>query len=55
MIAFGDMPNDLDFLRAAGAGIAVANAHPDVARHADACAPSNAEDGVAQFLEALLF
>lgn len=46
--AFGDMPNDLPMLRWAGAGVAVANAHPMVLAEADLVCPSNDEDGVAQ-------
>ncbi len=54
VVAFGDMPNDLAMLRWAGTGVAVANAHPDVLAAADAVTASNAEDGVAAFVEALL-
>ncbi len=50
VIAFGDMPNDLDMLRWAGHGVAVAGAHPDVLRAADEVAPGNDEDGVARVL-----
>ena len=41
-------------LRWAGTGVAVANAHPDVLAAADAVTASNADDGVAAYLEALL-
>jgi Cof subfamily protein (haloacid dehalogenase superfamily) len=54
VIAFGDMPNDLPMLRFAGHGVAVANAHPLVLAAADHITASNAEDGVAQVIEALL-
>lgn len=54
VVAFGDMPNDLAMLRWAGTGVAVANAHPDVLAAADAVTASNADDGVAAYLEALL-
>ncbi|WP_199430802.1 HAD family hydrolase [Qaidamihabitans albus] len=50
-IAFGDMPNDLEMLRWAGHGVAVANAHPDVLDAADEVTAPNSEDGVAQVLE----
>ena len=50
-IAFGDMPNDLDMLRWAGHGVAMANAHPEVLAVADEVTGPNSEDGVAQVLE----
>jgi len=53
-VAFGDMPNDLDMLRWAGRGLAVANAHPVVLEAADAVVGANDEDGVAAELERLL-
>lgn len=52
-VAFGDMPNDLDMLRWAGRGLAVANAHEVVRAAADAVVGSNDEDGVAGELELL--
>jgi HAD superfamily hydrolase (TIGR01484 family) len=51
VIAFGDMPNDLEMLRWAGHGVAMANAHPDVLAAADEITAPNTEDGVAQVLE----
>jgi hydroxymethylpyrimidine pyrophosphatase-like HAD family hydrolase len=51
VIAFGDMPNDVDMLRWAGHGVAVANAHPAVRAVADEITAPNTEDGVAQVLE----
>lgn len=51
VIAFGDMPNDLEMLRWAGHGVAMANAHPEVLRSADEVTAPNSEDGVAQVLE----
>jgi hydroxymethylpyrimidine pyrophosphatase-like HAD family hydrolase len=50
-IAFGDMPNDLEMLRWAGHGVAMANAHPAVLKVADEITAPNSEDGVAQVLE----
>jgi hydroxymethylpyrimidine pyrophosphatase-like HAD family hydrolase len=54
VIAFGDMPNDLEMLRWAGRSYAMANAHPEVFAAADEVAPSNDEDGVAAVLETML-
>jgi Cof subfamily protein (haloacid dehalogenase superfamily) len=51
VVAFGDMPNDLDMLVWAGLGVAVANAHPDVLAAADEITASNDDDGVAMVLE----
>lgn len=51
VIAFGDMPNDVEMLRWAGHGVAMANGHPDVLASADEIAAPNTEDGVAQVLE----
>lgn len=51
VIAFGDMPNDIEMLRWAGHGVAVANAHPVVLETADEVTAPNSEDGVAQVLE----
>jgi HAD superfamily hydrolase (TIGR01484 family) len=53
VVAFGDMPNDLDMLAWAGHSVAVANAHPDVLAIADEITPSNDDDGVAEVLERL--
>ncbi|KID32220.1 HAD family hydrolase [Prauserella rugosa] len=50
-IAFGDMPNDVEMLRWAGHGVAVANAHPTVLDVADEVTAPHHEDGVAQVLE----
>jgi Cof subfamily protein (haloacid dehalogenase superfamily) len=54
VVAFGDMPNDVEMLRWAGTGYAVGNAHPMVLTAADARAPSIEDDGVALVLEELL-
>jgi Cof subfamily protein (haloacid dehalogenase superfamily) len=53
-IAFGDGENDLELLEWAGFGIAVANADESLKARAAWIAPSAAEEGVAQVLEALL-
>ncbi|MFP5347826.1 MAG: HAD family hydrolase [Actinomycetes bacterium] len=54
VVAFGDMPNDLEMLGWAGRGYAMANGHPEVLAAADAIAPPCDEDGVAQVIEELL-
>jgi hydroxymethylpyrimidine pyrophosphatase-like HAD family hydrolase len=54
VVAFGDMPNDVPLLEAAGLGVAVRNAHAEVLEIADEVTASNDEDGVAVFLEGLL-
>jgi hydroxymethylpyrimidine pyrophosphatase-like HAD family hydrolase len=51
VVAFGDMPNDLEMLRWAGHGVAMGNAHPALREVADEVTASNAEDGVAIVLE----
>ena len=51
VIAFGDMPNDVEMLGWAGHGVAMANAHPAVLRAADEVTGPAGEDGVAQVLE----
>ena len=50
-LAIGDDWNDIEMLRTAGLGVAVANAHPDVLAIADAVVPSVADDGVAVAFE----
>lgn len=49
-MAFGDYPNDLEMLRQAGFGYAMANSHPDLLAAAKYRAPSNEDDGVMQVL-----
>jgi len=49
-VAVGDSGNDLDLIGAAGLGVAVANAVPDVLAAAALVAPSVAECGVADLL-----
>lgn len=51
VVAFGDMPNDLEMLRWAGHGVAMGNAHPALLEVADEVTASNAEDGLALVLE----
>lgn len=54
VVATGDAPNDLPMLAWAGTSYAVANAHPEVLDIASHVIPSNAEEGVAQMIEAVL-
>lgn len=54
VMAFGDMPNDLEMLTWAAHGYAMAGGHPAVARAVGRLAPPFEEDGVAQVIEALL-
>jgi hydroxymethylpyrimidine pyrophosphatase-like HAD family hydrolase len=51
VVAFGDMPNDVDMLRWAGHGVTMGNAHPSVVSVADEVTAPNTEDGVALVLE----
>ena len=53
-LAFGDYLNDLELLQQAGVAVAMANAHPRIAKTADFIAPSNSEQGVLQVLRTLL-
>lgn len=50
-LACGDSENDLDILKAAGLGIAMANAPEHVKEQAADIAPSNDDDGVAAIIE----
>ena len=54
VVAFGDMPNDLELIGWAGLGVAVANAHPMLLDAADEVTGSNDEDGVAVVIERVL-
>ncbi|MFJ9693808.1 HAD family hydrolase [Kitasatospora sp. NPDC101183] len=54
VVAFGDMPNDLEMLAWAGTAYAVANAHPQVLAAVQRHTVSNEQDGVAAVLERLL-
>jgi Cof subfamily protein (haloacid dehalogenase superfamily) len=51
VVAFGDMPNDIEMLRWAGHGVAMANAHASVLEAADEVTAAHDEDGVALVLE----
>ena len=51
VVAFGDMPNDLELIRWAGLGVAMANAHPRLIDAADLVTTSNDDDGVARVVE----
>jgi len=53
MVAFGDQLNDIELLQAAGLGVAMGNAHPELQRLAERVCASNAEDGIAATLEEL--
>lgn len=54
VVAFGDMPNDIEMLRWAGDGYAMASGHQEAIRAAGQQAPHFDDDGVAQILEAKL-
>lgn len=54
VIAFGDDIIDIEMMRYAGTGVAVANAHPDVLTIADDICASNNEDGVARWIQSHL-
>lgn len=47
-VAFGDGGNDISMLRAAGLGVAMANALPEVKAAAGYIAPAAADDGIAR-------
>jgi Cof subfamily protein (haloacid dehalogenase superfamily) len=54
VVAFGDMPNDLEMLTWAGTSYAMGNAHPEVLAAASGQTVSNNEDGVAIIIEQIL-
>lgn len=54
VVATGDGPNDLPMLAWAGGSYAVANAHPEVLDLASHVIPSNADQGVADLIDAVL-
>lgn len=49
MMVFGDSGNDLDMIKMAGIGVAMANAEPEVLKAADFVTKSNNENGVGGF------
>lgn len=54
VVAFGDMPNDLEMLSWAGTSYAMDNAHPDVIAAASGRTTANNEDGVAVVIERIV-
>ncbi|WP_329385133.1 Cof-type HAD-IIB family hydrolase [Streptomyces sp. NBC_01716] len=54
VVAFGDMPNDVEMLAWAGTSYAMGNAHPDVIAAASGRTVANNEDGVAVIIEQLI-
>jgi Cof subfamily protein (haloacid dehalogenase superfamily) len=54
VVAFGDMPNDVEMLTWAGQSYAMGNAHPDVIAAASGQTVANNEDGVAVVIEQML-
>src|SRR5690625_3843907 len=54
VVAFGDMPNDIELLRWARLGVAMGNASPSVRQIADEVTATNEEDGVAVVVERVL-
>lgn len=53
-MAVGDSGNDIDIIKAAGIGVAMANATDDILKAADYVTKSNDEDGVADVIEKVL-
>ncbi|MFF8309269.1 Cof-type HAD-IIB family hydrolase [Streptomyces lydicus] len=54
VVAFGDMPNDMEMLTWAGTSYAMANAHPEVLAATTGRTASNNDDGVAVVIEQLV-
>ncbi|MFE9686453.1 HAD-IIB family hydrolase [Streptomyces sp. NPDC006285] len=54
VVAFGDMPNDVEMLTWAGTSYAMGNAHPAVIAAASGRTAANTEDGVAVVIERIL-
>lgn len=54
LMAFGDSENDLEMIRMAGVGVAMANAVEELRREADVVTDDNQHDGVAKMIEKLL-
>ena len=50
-MCFGDSGNDLSMIDAAGVGVVMDNALPEIKAHADLIAPANSLEGVAQIIE----
>lgn len=55
IMAFGDSDNDLSLINAAGIGVAMANALPEIQAAADRVTLSNDKDGVARAIEQWVF
>jgi Cof subfamily protein (haloacid dehalogenase superfamily) len=54
VVAFGDMPNDIEMLGWAGSGYALASGHPQALAATQLHAPRFEDDGVAQVIESRL-
>jgi Cof subfamily protein (haloacid dehalogenase superfamily) len=54
VVTFGDGENDIDLIRDAGFGIAVADANPLLLEHADWICPTADDEGVAAVIDAYL-
>ncbi|WP_406147445.1 Cof-type HAD-IIB family hydrolase [Streptomyces sp. NBC_01012] len=54
VVAFGDMPNDVEMLSWAGASFAMGNAHPAALAAASGVTLTNNEDGVAVVIERII-
>lgn len=54
VVAFGDMPNDIEMLGWAGSGYALASGHPQALAATTLVAPRFEDDGVAQVIESRL-
>ncbi|MFJ9865519.1 HAD hydrolase family protein [Streptomyces sp. NPDC101165] len=54
VVAFGDMPNDVEMLTWAGQSYAMGNAHPDVVAAASGRTVANNDDGVAVVIERMI-
>ncbi|MEV5987318.1 HAD hydrolase family protein [Streptomyces sp. NPDC052051] len=54
VVAFGDMPNDVEMLTWAGRSYAMGNAHPDALAAASGRTVANNDDGVAVVIERIL-
>lgn len=54
-VAFGDGTNDLDMIKAAGLGVAMANSSPEVLQGADTVTLTNNEGGVGKAINQIFF